>query len=406
MKEEEESPLAELLRALLAQEGAIPFWRFMELALYHPRHGYYAQSPSRRIGRRGDYYTGPSSSPAFGRLFSEAVAEAWVLLGRPAILDLWEQGAGAGWLACDLIGSLRQREPGLAERIRYTIVEPRELPRKEQEERVAAAGLSDHFRWVGSWDTTEKLVGVFFSNELVDSFPVHRLVRRASGWSESFVTGKEGRFCFAERPLPRGSQWQAVLDESVADLPEGWVVEASLGAPSWMRQVGNLIDRGLVFTFDYGLLPQERFLSGRAAGTLRAYRRHRREEDLLAHPGEQDLTAHVDFGALRSAGEETGLCTLALVDQHHFFVGILSALAERSEGRLPEGLTPGGFQTLTHPDFLGRTHRVLIQSKGIADASSLSCLRFARSVGSCPPGHLPATNRACTSIAPNGSSGF
>ncbi|WP_231363857.1 class I SAM-dependent methyltransferase [Verrucomicrobium sp. 3C] len=389
---EEETPLAELLRTLLAQEGAIPFWRFMEFALYHPRHGYYAQLPSRRIGRRGDYYTGPSSGTAFGRLFSEAVAEAWVLLGRPAILDLWEQGAGAGWLACDLVGALRQRAPHLAERIRYTIVEPRELPRKEQEARVSAAGLSNHFRWVESLDGTERLVGVFFSNELVDSFPVHRLLWRSSGWSESFATWKGGRFCFVERPLPAGSQWRDVLEEPAADLPEGWVVEASLDAPLWMRQVAGLIDRGFVFTFDYGFLPQERFLPGRAAGTLRAYRRHRRESDPLAHPGEQDLTAHVDFARLQRAGEEMGLSSLSVVDQHHFFVGILSAVAERYDGKLPEGLTAGGFQTLTHPEFFGRTHRVLIQSKGIVDASSLSCLRFARSVGSCPPDHPPATN--------------
>jgi SAM-dependent MidA family methyltransferase len=402
---EGETPLAELLRTLLAQEGSLPFWRFMELALYHPHYGYYSQSPSRRIGRRGDYYTGPSSGPAFGRLFSEAVAEAWVLLGRPEILDLWEQGAGAGWLACDLVGSLRAHQPRLAERIRYTIVEPRELPRKEQEERVSAAELSDHFRWVESFDGTEQLVGVFFSNELVDSFPVHRLVRRGAGWSETLVTWKEGHFCFTEEPLFSGSQWQGVLSELGSDLPEGWVVEVSLDAPSWMRRVGRLLDRGLVFTFDYGLLPQERFVPERSAGTLRAYRRHLREEDLLAHPGEQDLTAHVDFGRLQRIGEEAGLRTLALVDQHHFFVGILSALSERSEGRLPDGLTPAGFQTLTHPGFLGRTHRVLIQSKGIADASSLSCLRFARSVGSCPPGRLPATNRACASISPNESSG-
>ncbi|WP_178087775.1 SAM-dependent methyltransferase, partial [Methylacidimicrobium cyclopophantes] len=171
-----QTPLAALLRTLLAQGGPIPFWRFMELALYHPRFGYYARSPSDRIGRRGDYYTGPSSGPAFGRLFSETVAEAWALLGRPESFDLWEQGAGAGWLACDLVGSLRRREPRLAERIRYTIVEPRARSRQEQEARVHAAGLSDHFRWIRSWGEREKLAGVFFSNELVDSFPVHRLV--------------------------------------------------------------------------------------------------------------------------------------------------------------------------------------------------------------------------------------
>ncbi|MGD9895909.1 MAG: class I SAM-dependent methyltransferase [Candidatus Methylacidiphilaceae bacterium] len=393
---EGDTPLAELLRALLAQEGSIPFWRFMELALYHPRHGYYAQSPSLRIGRRGDYYTGPSSGPAFGRLLSQAVAEAWISLERPKMLDLWEQGAGTGWLACDLVGSLWHLDPGLAGRIRYTIVEPRELPRMEQEERVRKAGLSGQFRWVASWTDTERIAGIFFSNELVDSFPVHRLVRRATGWSETHVTLREGRFCFEEQPLPEGSQWSETLGGLAWTLPEGWTVEASLDAPRWMRRVGSLLDRGFVLTFDYGLTPEERFTPGKARGTLRAYRRHRQEEDLLAHPGEQDLTAHVDFTALQRSGEEAGLHTLALIDQHHFFVGILSALAARSQGRLPEGLTPGGFQTLAHPDFLGRTHRVLIQSKGIKDTSSLSFLRFARtraaSVGSCAPGRSLGTN--------------
>ncbi len=406
---ENRTPLAEELRAILSQEGSIPFRTFMELALYHPRHGYYAQSPSRRIGRRGDYFTGPSAGPAFGRLFSQTVAEAWNLLGRPETLDHWEQGAGAGWLACDLIESLRQSHPGLAARVRYTIVEPRTRTRQEQQERVGRTGLADQFRWIASWGEAERIVGVFFSNELVDSFPVRRLIRRGGGWSESFVTLKEGRFCFEESPLLGESPWRDSLGEAALDLPEGWVLEVSPDAASWMRRVGTLLDRGLVFTFDYGKTPEERLDPRRAAGTLRGYRRHRRTDDLLAFPGEQDLTAHVDFGALERSGEPVGLRSLALIDQHRFFVGILSALAERSGGRLPAGLTAGGFQTLAHPGFLGRTHRVLIQSKGIEDPP-LSCLRFSRTgkpfLGSCAPGPSLGTNRECGSIFRNDSSGY
>ncbi len=375
---EGEAPLAALLRALLEQEGSISFRRFMEIALYHPEHGYYAQAPSLRIGKNGDYYTGPSAGSAFGRLFSETVAEVWRLLGRPETIDLWEQGAGAGWLACDLVDSLRRRDPGLAGRLRYTIVEPRARARREQQERVGKARLADRFRWIDSWDETERIVGIFFSNELVDSFPVRRLVRRGTGWTESCVTLKDGHLRLEEQPLRGGSPWSDPLGEQEPDLPEGWVVEVSPEAPSWMQRVGRLLDRGLVFTFDYGSTPEERFSPGRAGGTLRAYRRHRWAEDLLADPGEQDLTAHVDFGVLVQSGCEAGLRSLAFIDQHHFFVGILSALAERSEGRLPDGLTAAGFQTLAHPGFLGRTHRVLIQSKGVDDPSSLSCLRFAR----------------------------
>ncbi|WP_178087776.1 SAM-dependent methyltransferase, partial [Methylacidimicrobium cyclopophantes] len=234
------------------------------------------------------------------------------------------------------------------------------------------------------------------------------LVRRGTGWAQSYVGLRDGRLSWEERPLPAGSPWIAALGESVAQPPEGSIVEVSLAASSWMHRVGLLLERGFVFTFDYGLTSVERSSPERARGTLRAYRAHRREEDLLASPGEQDLTAHVDFEALQRSGEEVGLRTLALVDQHHFFVGILSALAERSEGRLPEGLTAAGFQTLAHPGFLGRSHRVLIQSKGIVDGASLSCLRFARPQAlfddSCADGHSLGTNRACGSIFPNGSS--
>ncbi|QSR84631.1 class I SAM-dependent methyltransferase [Methylacidimicrobium sp. B4] len=378
---EGETPLAALLRALLAQEGSIPFSRFMEIALYHPEHGYYARAPSLGIGRRGDYYTGPSAGPAFGRLFAETVVEVWSLLGGPETIDLWEQGAGAGWLACDLVDSLQRRDPDLAGRLRYTIVEPRARARQEQQERVSKAQLADRFRWVDSWDETERIVGIFLSNELVDSFPVRRLVRRGTGWMESCVTLQDGHLRLEEQPLRGASPWSDPLGEPPPDLPEGWVVEVSPDAPSWMRRVGRLLERGLVFTFDYGLTPEERFSPGRSGGTLRAYRRHRWAEDLLANPGEQDLTAHVDFRVLEQSGREAGLQSLAFIDQHHFFVGILAALAQRSEGRLPDGLTVGGFQTLAHPGFLGRTHQVLIQSKGVDDPSSLSGLRFARVPG-------------------------
>lgn len=402
------TPLALLLRELLAREGPMPFDRFMEIALYHPQHGYYAQAPSRRIGKGGDYYTGPSSGPAFGRLFAQTVAEVWSLLGRPEAMEIWEQGAGSGWLACDLFDWLRRQNPELARRIRYTIVEPQVRSRQEQQERVRRAGFADRFRWLQSWGETERITGIFFSNELVDSFPVRRLVRRGAGWTESYVClDAEGRFRLVERPLSDGNRPADPLARPMLDLPEGWVFEWSPAVGPWLRRVADLLDRGMVFTFDYGLTPEERFSPERAGGTLRAYRRHRREEALLARPGEQDLTAHVDFGMLAQCGCEVGLRNWALIDQHHFFVGILSALAEQSGGGMPEGLSAGGFQTLAHPEFLGRTHRVLVQSKGIEDASALSCLRFAgigsAALGSCAPARSAATNRACASTLRNES---
>jgi SAM-dependent MidA family methyltransferase len=149
-----------------------------------------------------------------------------------------------------------------------------------------------------------------------------------------------------------------------AVLPDGYVVEASPVSADWWRAAAQTIDQGWLVAIDYGLAAGERFQPERQLGTLRAYRRHQCGTDVLAEPGEQDLTAHVDFEALQLAGESTGLATKELTPQGLFLSNILREI-ESVPGRFPEW-TPARrrqFITLTHPQHLGRAFSVFVQTR-------------------------------------------
>ena len=149
-----------------------------------------------------------------------------------------------------------------------------------------------------------------------------------------------------------------------AVLPDGYTTEVCPAAIKWWQQAAFVLDFGKLLTIDYGLTEQEFFAPHRTEGTLRAYHKHRPSNDLLAQPGEQDLTAHLNFPALQQAGEAAGLKTEELVSQTQFLTSIASRLWSKAKPTV--AWTAGQkrqFQTLTHPDHLGRAFRVLVQAR-------------------------------------------
>jgi SAM-dependent MidA family methyltransferase len=166
-------------------------------------------------------------------------------------------------------------------------------------------------------------------------------------------------------------------------LPDGYTIETCPAAEDWWREAANILERGKLMTIDYGLTADELFSPNRRQGTLRAYFRHHASDDLLANVGEQDLTAHVNFPAIQAAGESVGLKTESFQTQSQFLTQILGkALKDKKFGELvaskrlvspksdgggsEDGWTPAQarqFQTLTHPEHLGRAFRVLVQSR-------------------------------------------
>jgi SAM-dependent MidA family methyltransferase len=366
--------LEQLMRAEIAGAGPMRFDRFMELALYHPEHGYYAAP--RIIGRQGDFITSVSVGPLFGRMLARQAAQMAELLGEP---EFWivEQGAHDGRLAADILEAAGGM-PGLRERLRYLIVEPSESLRAAQ--RAMLKCFESQVRWTASLDewTGPKPAGLFFSNELLDALPV-RLIERTSGaWAERCVgLGAGGELAWCARQI------DADLRAAVKAIPvpeaEGYRTEIGLAARDWMRGVARFLRRGYVVTIDYGFPASAYYAPFRRDGTLTCYCGHRRGDEVPRSPGEQDITAHVDFTAVIRAGEEAGLAPLALVDQGRFLVGILQgAVAEPDDGG-PSAEDAAALKMLTHPEHFGARFQVLVQARDAP--AGLHGLGFARPGG-------------------------
>ena len=354
----------------------MPFARFMELALYCPEHGFYEREKD-SIGRRGDFYTSVSVGPLFGEMLAFQFAE-WREEVRSAEcgVRLVEAGAHNGKLAKDVLTWLQLQRPKLFAQIEYCIIEPSARRRQWQAETLGEFG--NKIRWVNKLSDLDprpstldpRPFTVVFSNELLDAFPVHRLGwdARAKTWFEWGVARDEGKFIWTRMPQPKipNSKFQIpnLPDDLLALLPDGFTTEVCPGAENWWREAAGLLEHGKLLTLDYGLTAEEFFHPARRDGTLRAYHRHRVSQDLLANVGEQDLTAHVNFTALQAAGEAAGLMTEAFVTQAKFLTGIAGKIwqAPQSFGEWTAAHTRQ-FQTLTHPEHLGRSFKVLLQTK-------------------------------------------
>ncbi len=359
--------LAGLIREEIAVRGPMRFDRFMQLALYHPKHGYYGRP--RPIGRTGDFYTSVSVGPLFGRLLARQFQQMAELPGED---EFWvvEQGAHDGQLARDVLEELG-RVPRSAVRWRYLIIEPSRAAREAQA--TVLSEFSGQVRWLERLEdfAETKPAGVYFSNELVDALPVRLIERTPSGWCERCV-GLEGKdsFAWTLTPIVDDELRDAMAERSLPDVP-GYQTEIHLEARRWMRAVAGFLRRGYIATIDYGYPAALYDAPFRQAGTLSCYREHHRGGDVLADPGEQDITAHVELTSLARAGEKAGWTTLGLVDQQRFLTGIVgqdSGVISPAEVR--------ALQTLTHPEHLGSRFKVLIQAKDAP--SDLAGLRFAR----------------------------
>jgi SAM-dependent MidA family methyltransferase len=411
------SEVVEKIVAEIRKQGAISMARFMELALYCPVYGYYEKEED-KIGRRGDYYTSVSVGRLFGELLAcqfaqwleegpgsqkcqesgadchasgqEVVeglspkskvqspkfkvqsrslkAQAQTVGGR---LQIVEAGAHRGELAGDILRWLREWRGDLYERLEYCIAEPSERRRGWQ--RTTLTEFTSKLRWVnalaeldtnatsGAARTASRII---FSNELLDAMPVHRLGWNAKErtWFEWAITFEDGRFVWTRMPGPR----DLVPGSSPLDavLPDGFTREVSPAAAAWWREAARVLRRGWLLTFDYGFTSEENFVPERPCGTLRGYFRQMLAADILTNPGEQDITAHVDFSAIQQIGESVGLQTEAFVTQAQFLTRIAEKVlsgAVRFGDWTPERTRQ--FHTLTHPQHLGRAFRVLVQAR-------------------------------------------
>lgn len=358
--------LPDIIRAEIESVGVIPFARFMELALYAPGLGYYERENC--PGKSGDFYTSVSVGELFGQLLAFQFVEWLEELRIPGPkFQIIEAGAHDGSLARDILAWIQRQRPETFGRLDYCLVEP-SLTRREWQ-RETLKDFLPNMRWFARLDASmhQSLQGIIFSNELLDAFPIHRLGwdAKAGRWFEWGVGLEAGTFIPIKmaRAISPGLQPMAP-PELLAVLPDLYTIEMSPSADQWWRDAAGSLRQGKLLTIDYGLADDELFLPSRRDGTLRAYFRHQPGSDVLANVGEQDLTAHVNFSSLRAAGESCGLVTESFLMQSQFLTRILEKTA-KSHAPFDEW-TPARtrqFQTLTHPEHLGRAFRVLLQSR-------------------------------------------
>jgi SAM-dependent MidA family methyltransferase len=368
--------LVELIRSEIKARGPQSFAWFMQQALYHPQHGYYS-SDRAVIGRQGDFFTNVSVGPLFGQLLAAQFAEISKRLA-PDLFVIVEQGAHHGHFARDVLEAAHRRSPEFFEAARYRIVEASPLLRQRQIETLG--GFANRVEWCQSIDELEPFAGVHFSNELLDSMPVHLLVSRAKGdepaaWRERFVALCGDGFEFLDRPI-LDPTLQALVNKLPA-RPDGYEAEINAAALNWIDSLSIKLTRGYVIAIDYGFSFAEFYAPYRSAGTLQVRAQHRYLASPFERIGCADITAHVDWTGLAQRAEANGFHVHGFTDQHHFITGIISELMRNEFEQEADSKIKRALQTLLHPEMLGRAFQVLTLEKGIKDAGPLAGYRFA-----------------------------
>ena len=357
----------------------------MELALYEPELGYYARAP-RRSGRAGDFFTSVDVGPLFGELLEIQLAEMGRLTAeaadhaetrsapsaRSAVkpFHLVEAGAGNGRLSSDILRAAKRRDPAFYESVRLHLVDASAEARRAHAETLG--DVADRLASSGS-ALPESFEGVLVANELLDALPVHQVVMRANGLREVYVDSATS-LILREGPLST-PELAAYLERLGVALEPGWRVEINLRAVDWMRDAARRLARGFIVLIDYGHEARDLYSASHSAGTLTTFARHRSQGPesstetpaWLEQPGDQDLTAHVDFTSVRAAAEAEGLTTIALLDQTYFLLGLVGAL------ELDDLKARMALKTLIVPGGLGSTHKVLILGKGVGAPRLRGC---------------------------------
>jgi SAM-dependent MidA family methyltransferase len=299
------SPLQSEIKKLIKSSGPMPVWRYMELCLTHPEHGYYVSRDP--LGREGDFTTAPEVSQMFGELLGLWAASIWKTLGSPPLMRLIELGPGRGTMIADALRAMRVLPP-LYQTLSVHLVEINPVLRNTQKSMLS--GMRS-VTWHDHIDEVPEGPSVIFANEYFDVLPIHQVVKQQTGWHERMVDlDPSGNLVFgaAAEPIPR---FEVLLPPLVRAAPPGAVFEWRPDSEI-MKIATRLRDQGgAALIIDYGHVRSD------AGDTFQAIARHSFADPLKA-PGQADVTAHVDFQALARAAEDVGARVHGPVNQGEF----------------------------------------------------------------------------------------
>jgi SAM-dependent MidA family methyltransferase len=352
--------LARSIREEIARcDGAIPFARFMELALYAPGLGYYSAG-RHKFGAAGDFLTAAELGPLFARCLAHPCRQVLQSLDGGEIL---EAGAGSGVLAADLLLAL---ESLACLPPRYLILELSAALRARQADTLKrrAPHLLPRVRWLDEWPAQFR--GIVLANELLDAMPVERFRLTAEGVRELHVASENEHFAWTEKPASPALQARI---EALALSPT-YTSEINRRAEAWVRSAADVLDTGVLLLIDYGFPRAEFYHPQRCDGTLMCHYRHRVHADPLILVGLQDITAHVDFSAVAMAGQDAGLKLLGYTSQAAFLIGCgleqLVAASDPHETRAHLALTQQ-IKKLTLPHEMGELYKVMALGRGVEE---------------------------------------
>ncbi|HEX2296508.1 MAG TPA: SAM-dependent methyltransferase [Actinomycetota bacterium] len=341
--------LERALHDRIARDGPLPFGAFMQLALYHPRWGYYSRSGPPRTGWKGHFVTSPELDPAYGSLWATAFEKVWAAAGLPEAFDVVEVGPGEGGFAGSVLSSVAAP---FRHALAYRLVE--RSPEVEERQRTALA------RFPVSWSASLGEVppapcGVVFANEVLDNLPVHLVERRGDSLLEVCVGSSGDRLVETLRP-PAGPELEDWLARAGAVVPDGHRFEVAMAAESFVRRCAGAVETGAVVLVDYGAESAE--LAERPRGTLVAYGEGGPTEDVLARPGEQDVTAHANWTVVRKTFRSLGWRVTGPLPQRDVLLGLggraLDAgLREEHAAALAEGRGRDAVRALSRRSALG-----------------------------------------------------
>jgi SAM-dependent MidA family methyltransferase len=361
-------PLFVRLQERIKRIGPVSFCDWMSAALYEEPDGYYVRADKVRWGRLGDYRTASEISSLFAATFASFFEKLYEDMDQPSEFFIIEAGGGAGHFAFHVLQTLQKGRPRFFSALSYLIDEASDTSRRQSKELLESFSQKVSFCHLSEIEDPFSNA-IIFSNELLDAFPVHRVVMRDGKLKEIFVGLDRGdKFALLEQS-PSSSRLADYIEANEVEISEGQIIEVNLAAEDWLRQVARSIKNGFVITVDYGTESGELYdMVQRPDGSLRAFGSHKFVEDWLSRPGEVDLTSTVNWTALKRTGEENGLQRVSLepLDKFLLRVGILDQLeriAKRSESEAEKIQLRANARDLILPTGLGATHQVLVQKK-------------------------------------------
>jgi SAM-dependent MidA family methyltransferase len=344
-----------------AQGGWIDFARYMQLCLYHPRHGYY-QAGNQKFGREGDFITGPELTPLFGYSLAQHIADASTQMDE---YDILEFGAGTGRLAVDVLIQLER----LNQLPRHYFILDVSAELKHRQQTLIQAHcprLFNRIQWLESLPVD--FTGVIIANEVCDAMPSHRIRLTETDDFEIGVSVNEHGFIPRNTPLSNLRIKPFIPGIRHFAAPQAYDTEINLNALDWISTLAEMLSKGLIFIIDYGYDAAQFYSPERSDGTLHCYFQHQAHQDPFLLPGLQDITTHVNFTQLAEQAQQAGLGVSAYQEQSDFLIAgdIMTLASQHSDHHSLDWIKQSAaIKQLLMPNAMGHQFKVLSLTKDL-----------------------------------------